>query len=120
MNDDKLRLDYEETNRYFRMLADIRFKLLAFLPTASGLAVALISTKATADLGLSVGLLGLFVTLGIIIYEIRNTQFYDAAVHRAKWLEVLLDLPICTKGKSTGGLFSERPGRPPLFFKVRL
>jgi hypothetical protein len=120
MSDEKIRLDYEETNRYFRMLADIRFKLLAFVPTVSGLAVALVSAKATAELSLAVGLLGLFVTLGIMIYEIRNTQSYDATVHRAKWLEVLLGLPVVTKGKTVGGLFNERPGRPPLLWKVKL
>ena len=62
------------------MLADIRFKLLAFVPTLAGAAIA-------------------FFT---------KTQFYDTAVHRAKWLEALLDLPVCTQGKTIGGLFNER------------
>jgi hypothetical protein len=119
-SDDKLRLDYEETNRHYRMLADIRFKLLAFVPTASGAALALISASAAPELSLAMGLLGLFVMLGIMIYEIRNTQFYDAAVHRAKWLEVLLELPVCARGKQAGGLFNERPQRPTLFWKVKL
>jgi hypothetical protein len=45
-----------------------------------------------------------------VFYEIRNTQFYNAAIHRAKWLEALLGLPICTKDTKRGGLFNERPG----------
>jgi hypothetical protein len=62
-----------------------------------------------------VGLLGLVVTLGIVSYELRNTTLYDAAMHRAKWLEVSLDLPLLTHGKRQGGLFNERPPRPTLF-----
>jgi len=64
MDDDKLQLDYEETNRYFRMLTDIRFKLLAFVPTVSGIAVTLVSGSTTPEVRLSIGLFGLLVTNG--------------------------------------------------------
>ena len=45
---------------------------------------------------------GSLVTLGVMIYELRNSQFYDIAVGRAKKLEWLLKMPL-------GGLFNGRP-----------
>ena len=33
--DDRLRLDYEQTTQYLRTLIDVRFRLLAFVPTVS-------------------------------------------------------------------------------------
>jgi hypothetical protein len=38
-----LLVDYEKTVGYFNLLSDIRFKLLAFVPTLAGVAVALYS-----------------------------------------------------------------------------
>ena len=40
--DDRLRLDYEQTTQYLRTLIDVRFRLLAFVPTVTGVAVAVI------------------------------------------------------------------------------
>jgi hypothetical protein len=107
-NDDKLRLDYEQAIGQFKLLADIRFKLLVFVPTISGATITLLTGQQQQNSGrtLVVGLLGFFVTLGIVIYQLHNTTFYDAAIHRAKGLEVLLNLPICTKGRNVGGLFT--------------
>lgn len=114
-SEDKLKLDYEQTCQQIRAFTDIRFKLLAFVPTLTGAAVALLSRVHDQWTVLAVGSLGLFVTLGIVFYEMRNTVLYDAAIHRAKWLEVSLDLPILTYGERKGGLFNERPPRPTLF-----
>lgn len=114
--DDILTLDYEQTTDQFKLLADIRFKLLAFVPTVAGAATALLAGQPAGERSLAVGLLGFCVTLGIVFYELRNTQFYDAAVHRARNLEVLLELPVCSQGEPIGGLFSERPPRTPKLF----
>ena len=117
---EKLKLDYEQTNETFRMLADIRFKLLAFVPTISGVGVTLAAQATDHETGLALGLIGLVVTLGIIIYELRNTQIYDATVHRAKWLEVSLGMRLCTKNMKAGGLFNERPARAKLVANIPL
>lgn len=126
----RLELDYQIAVDQFKMLADIRFKLLAFVPTIAGAAIAFLTEIATHETALAVGLLGFIVTIGIIFYDIRNTQFYDAAIHRAKWLEALLELPVVTELEpvpieqqkesqaSIGGLFNERPRQKLKFFRM--
>jgi hypothetical protein len=121
---DRLKLDYEQTTQFIRMLTDIRFKLLAFVPTLTGVGVTILTKSSDPGVVLSVALLGFFVTLGIVFYEMRNTTLYDAAINRARCLESALDLPLftitrMTKGRSTsdpGGLFTERADRPMAFF----
>jgi mannose-6-phosphate isomerase-like protein (cupin superfamily) len=113
-----LQLDYQNTLDQFKMLAEIRFKLLAFVPTLAGAAIGLLYKTAAPKTTLAVGILGFIVTIGITFYDIRNTQVYDAAFHRAKWLEALLGLPICTQGKTIGGLFQERPGHELKFLGI--
>lgn len=107
----QLSTDYEQTTSLLRTLTDVRFKLLAFVPTISGAAVAVLGHgRSTGEL-LAVGLLGLTATLGVVVYELRNTQLYDYAVHRAKELERRLEHVSVFDETATGGLFSERPGR---------
>jgi membrane protease YdiL (CAAX protease family) len=85
--DERLRLDYEQTTQLLRTLTDIRFKLLAFVPTIAGASVGLVGhPRPAADL-LGVGLLGLVATLGVVLYELRNSQIYAAALERASRLE---------------------------------
>jgi hypothetical protein len=109
--DDRLRLDYEETTQLLRTLVDVRFKLLAFVPTIAGAAVGLFGRPRPAVELLGLGLLGLVATLGVFLYELRNTQLHDALVHRAKELESQLGLPSALGAPGPGGLFSERPRR---------
>jgi len=84
----RLWADYGHALDIYRQLAEIRFKLLAFVPTLSGAAVALL-TEATIDRWEKVSLasLGFLVTLGIVIYDQRNTQFYNGAISRAQYIE---------------------------------
>jgi hypothetical protein len=108
---DQLSADYNQTTSLIATLTDVRFKLLAFVPTISGAAIAVLGNhRSTAEL-LAVGLLGLTATLGIVFYELRNTQLYDYAVHRAKKLEQRLQFVSISDDTKTGGLFSERPDR---------
>jgi hypothetical protein len=90
--DDRLRLDYEQTMQLLRSLADIRFKLLAFVPTFAGASVGFFGRPRPAAELLSIGLLGLVATLGVFIYELRNSQLYAAAAGRARELERRLEL----------------------------
>jgi hypothetical protein len=111
---ESLQLDYEQTTELFRMLADIRFKLLAFVPTLTGVAVSLLTgDKVRKETALAVGILGFIVTLGIILYDVRNSLFYDLSISRASRLERQLKLSRFTKLyegiNKPGGIFTERP-----------
>lgn len=102
-------IDYEQTLATWRMLVDLRFRLLAFVPAISGVLVALAGRSPSATSAL-VALLGLTALFGIIMYDLRNTQFHDAAIHRAKELEKALSLSrLSDKGTGRGGLMNERP-----------
>lgn len=91
--DERLRLDYGETGQLVRTLLDVRFKLLAFIPTIAGAAVALVGgdTPNGAEL-LGVGILGLLATFGVLLYELANTQVYHAALDHGCALERRLSL----------------------------
>src|SRR5215475_8584182 len=100
-NDENLLAEYREVCSNFRLLTDIRFKLLALLPIGTGAGVAL---TATAHPGLKTSMIGLFgfvVTSSAALYNIRNDQLYDELVARAAQLERLLDLK--------EGAFAQRP-----------
>jgi hypothetical protein len=102
-DDDKVLLDYDTTVRVLLALADTRFQLLGLVPTISAAAIAVVSKSHTTPAELmSLGAVGLFATLGILVYELRNTQLYDEAVGRAGKLEGEL-------GLQGGGLFGGRP-----------
>ena len=96
---DRLRDDYRQTTDLVRTLTDVRFKLLALVPTLSGAAVAVLGHPSSAAELIAVGLLGLTATLGVLLYELRNTQLSEYAVRRAQSLEAELGL----------GLYRERP-----------
>ena len=117
---DELRLDYDQTTDYLRSLTDTRFKLLAIVPTIAGAAVAFLSRGRPAAELLAVGLIGLAATLGILLYEVRNTQLYDYAVHRAKDLESRLGAVSIYDASAPGGLYTERPGHDVRVFGLAL
>jgi len=78
-DEDRLRLEYDRAVALFANLTDIRFKLLALVPTLSGAAVGLLHAgEAPVEL-LAVGLLGLSATLGVLVYELRNSEIRRAA-----------------------------------------
>ncbi len=92
--------EYGEVVSNFRMLTDIRFKLLAFLPIVAAAAVAVTQESPGAiELGLS--LFGLVVTTGLATYNARNDQLYDELVGRAAAIERSLGIP--------EGAFANRP-----------
>jgi hypothetical protein len=112
---DALRLDYEQTTQLMRTLTDIRFKLLAFVPTIAGAAVGLLGSGSSAAELLSVGFLGLSATFGVLLYELRNSELYDSIIERAVDLEQKLGLGLLThraqKRATLFGLVSARHER---------
>jgi hypothetical protein len=122
--DPYLELEYSQINDNIRFLADVRFKLLALLPILGGAGVFVLSrlgleagskpVNATSDLliVLLVSVLGFLATLGITLYDQRNSELYNALIHRAKHLETLFDVPGAPGGLKkvkAGGQFNERP-----------
>ena len=106
---DRLRLDYAQTTDLMRQITDVRFKLLALVPTLSGAAVAVLGRPSSVAELLAVGLLGLIATLGVLVYELRNTQLYDYALHRAQVLERHARIDLDRRRAPNGGLFADRP-----------
>jgi len=102
---DHIQFDYEQALLTFRMLADIRFKLLALVPLVSGAAITFL-TADPAKVGLptilALSLFGLLVTFGITVYNVRNTHIMNSTLYRARELETLLMFP-------RGGQFQRSP-----------
>jgi hypothetical protein len=110
--------DYATTVDIYKMLVDVRFKLLGFVPAFAGVSAALIrGSSASAWETLGLGAFGLTATLGIIVYDLRNSQWHNRAIHRANRLERLSTYPSSYAGERAGGVFNERPprGQPKLF-----
>lgn len=120
--------DYARTLEVFALLADIRFKLLAFVPAIVGATVALVSKEGDQRVVVAVSALGFVATLGILLYELRNSELYNAAVYRARVLEGKLGLTAAVATRERrfldrgveqhepwpehGGVFTERPYVP--------
>jgi hypothetical protein len=92
--------EYSEVSSNFRMLTDIRFKLLAFLPIAAA-AAATLKTESPGAIQFALSLFGLVVTIGLVTYNARNDQLYDELVGRAAAIERSLNIP--------DGAFANRP-----------
>jgi hypothetical protein len=108
--EDRLRLDYDQTTQLLRALTDIRFKLIAFVPTIAAASVGFFGKPRPAVELLAIGLLGLTATLGILIYELRNSQIYAAAARHAGELERKLGFE--------GGVWSDNPAPTKRIFGI--
>lgn len=84
---------YDQTCSTWRMLVDVRFKLLALVPTASLLSLATVfgggdATRfLTPRTRLLFAVLGLVATLGLLIYDLRNSQLHDELISRGRKIE---------------------------------
>jgi hypothetical protein len=110
-DEEKLEFEYEQVLIHWRSLADIRFKLLAIVPALAGAAVAIATNNRPPGIEVALGIVGLFATLGILFYDQRNTQLYNDAMARAKFLEELLGFVSHRNKQKPGGLFLSRPER---------
>lgn len=80
--------DYEQTVAVINMLTDVRFKLATFVPLATGAAVALVRANEIEPIRrLALGIGGIVFLLGIVVYDLRNSQIYNGAIGRARELE---------------------------------
>jgi SAM-dependent methyltransferase len=85
-----LRLEYDYASRLLGNLTEIRFKLLALVPTLSGAVVALVSSQRSGVELLAIGALGLAATSGVLAYELRNGELRRRATDRVNRLETEL------------------------------
>jgi len=107
--DELLRLEYESASRLLSSFDEIRFKLLALVPTLSGAVVALMSAGRSGVELLAIGMLGLTATSGILAYELRNGELRRRAVERV----IRLESELFAVGRLLGG-----QGRRPKLFGV--
>jgi hypothetical protein len=105
----KLQADYQVTVDLIKVLTDIRFRCLVFVTAVIAIANALL--PGTGDPASRIGLaaVGFITTLGISVYELRNSQLYEAAIARAKVIEELLELLDPEWIGRHSGLFRGRP-----------
>src|SRR5262245_56523494 len=84
---------YDQTCATWRMLVDVRFKLFALVPTVSLISLATVFSGGDATkyfppkLRLLFAILGLAATLGLLVYELRNSQLHDDLISRGRKIE---------------------------------
>jgi hypothetical protein len=105
--DDVLKILYAEVCSTWRALVDVRFKLLAFLPAVSGVAIWKLFEHSDGPNALALAALGgLFVTFAIFVYDRRNSVLHDDLISRGRRIEFEL-------GISTGVFLGRRGERRP-------
>jgi hypothetical protein len=107
--DELLRLEYEYASRLLGTLTEIRFKLLALVPTLTGAVVALVSAGRSGVELLAIGGLGLAATSGVLAYELRNGELRRQAAVRVNALETTI---------FPGGPLVGSSGRTPKLFGI--
>jgi len=105
---ERLRLEYDYASRLLAALTDIRFKLLALVPSLTGAVVALVSSGRSGVELLAIGGLGLAATSGVLAYELRNGELRRRAAVRV----ILLEAQLFPNGPLVG------VGRRPRLFGV--
>jgi hypothetical protein len=92
-NKDLMLKIYDRACQTWRELVAVRFRLLAIVPGVSLLLLATILSSEGPGKGLTPGLkiflsiLGLFVTAGLLIYDLRNSMLHDDLISRARKIE---------------------------------
>ena len=90
--------EYSEASAAWRMLTDVRFKLLALIPTVSAFAlVAVVSPKGllegtTTVVRVSAALFGFLVVGGLAVYDSRNSELYNDLISRGRRTETELGI----------------------------
>src|SRR4051794_37844603 len=84
---ERLRLEYDRAADVVENLTEVRFKLLALVPTLAGIVLSLASSHTRPVELLAIGALGATATLGILVYELRNAQIRGVAAGRVRAFE---------------------------------
>jgi hypothetical protein len=85
--------EYAEAAAAWRMLTDVRFKLLGLVPAVSALALTgIVSTKgplegAATAVRVAAAVFGFLVVLGLWMYDTRNSELYDDLISRGRRTE---------------------------------
>lgn len=116
--DDRLRLDYEQTTGQISALTDVRFKLLAIVPTIALAAVGIAGAHPSTGGLVGVGLLGSVATVGILLYELRNMETLAAALYHARDLARMLELHVFHGRAEPAGVIRPSGRRHRLFGTV--
>lgn len=114
-DDERLRLDYEQTTGQISALTDVRFKLLGIVPTIALAAVGIAGAHPSTAGLLGLGLMGLVATVGILLYELRNTETLAAALYHARDVARLLALPSARGRNEPEGVITPSGPRHRLF-----
>jgi hypothetical protein len=93
-DDAQLQLEYEQCSQSLRALTEIRFKLLAFVPTISGAAVAFLGDGSSNAQLLALGAIGLAATAGVLAYELGNSRALEEVAAELRAVGPRLMLPL--------------------------
>lgn len=105
--------EYKEAAAQFRLLTDIRFKLLAYLPLGTIATVFLTKEGGHLTSEPAIAAFAFVATVCLATYNKRNDQHYDELVSRAAELE--------RRYLSLGhGTFTDRPGSWLLIFGLKI
>ena len=93
---------YAQVGDNYRAIDDLRLRLLALLPlaTGTGILVLLGSHSVSAPIGVPTGIFGMLVTVSLYFYELHGVEKCAHFIHRGAQLEQDLDVP---------GSFAQRP-----------
>ncbi len=90
-NKETLVMLYDQVCSTWKMLVDVRFKLLGLVPSVSlALLATVLSNKSDAlpaSAKLLISLLGAVASIGIFIYDKRNSQLHDDLISRGRKIE---------------------------------
>jgi hypothetical protein len=103
---ERLRLEYDAAVEVVRSLTEVRFKLLALVPTLAGAVVVLASAHNAGIELLAIGALGATATSGVLVYELRNSQIRSAAAERVRAFEErhFADGPLVAPPRAVAGI----------------
>lgn len=92
---------YDQTCTTWRMLVDVRFKLLALVPTVSLVSLATVfgaqdtPKYLSPQLRLLFAVLGFIATIGLLIYDLRNSKLHNDLISRGRKIEDELGVDTC-------------------------